>query len=414
MKADIIIANASEVLTLHGKAPRTGKEMRELEIIWGGAVVAKNGKIIAVGDSREILRLFEARKIIDASEKTVMPGFVDAHTHLVFAGAREFELEWKISGMKYMGIAKRGGGINYTMELTRKAAKRQLEKEAVRRLRSMLEYGTTTIEAKSGYGLNLEDEMKMLEVARNLAATQPVGIVPTFMGAHALPPEFGDFDGYTDFIVEKALPAAAKQKLAKYCDVFCEKGAFTIEQARCILAAAKRLGMGLRIHADEIENTGGAELAAELGCASADHLLAASEKGIKAMAEKGVVATLLPAAALALRTGKYADARKMIDAGVPVALGTDLSPNCWCENMQFVIALACYQMGMTQAEAITAATINAARSIGMAHEIGSLEKGKRADIILLDTPSHKYLGYKFGGNIVETVIKGGKVVVEKK
>ncbi len=411
MKADIIIANASELLTLQGKAPRTGKRMRELGIIKEGAVAVRNGKILAVGENREILRRFEAKKTTDASGKTVMPGFVDAHTHLVFAGAREFELEWKIDGMKYMDIAARGGGINYTMKLTRKATKKELEMQTMRRLRSMLECGTTTIEAKSGYGLNLKDEIKMLEVVKELAASQHVGIVSTFMGAHALPPEFKDFESYTNFIVEKALPAVARRKLAKYCDVFCEKGVFSPEQSRKILGAAKRLGMGIRMHADEIVNTGGAELAAGLGCASADHLLAASAEGIGALASKGVVAVLLPAAALALRTGKYADARKMIGAGVPIALGTDLNPNCWCENMQFVIALACYQMGMAQAEAITAATINAAHSIGLAQEIGSLEKGKRADIIILDVPNHKFLGYRFGGNLVETAIKNGRIVI---
>ncbi|MDD5503527.1 MAG: imidazolonepropionase, partial [Candidatus Thermoplasmatota archaeon] len=357
---------------------------------------------------------FEAKKTIDATGKTVIPGFVDSHTHLVFAGAREFELEWKIQGMKYMEIAKRGGGINYTVSQTRSASKEALKVEAKKRLDAMLDCGTTTIEAKTGYGLNIEDEIKMLEVAKELSESHPMTIVPTYMGAHALAPEFKDFDGYTEFIVKKALPAIAKTKLAKYCDVFCEKGVFTPEQTRKILKAAKKLKFGIRIHADEIENTTGAEIATELNCASADHLLAVSDKGIKALASKKVMATLLPGAALALRTGKYAPARKLIDAGVPVALATDMNPNCWNENMQLVIALACYQMEMTPAEAIVASTINAAHSIGMADQIGSLEKGKCADIIILDAPNHKFLGYRFGGNIVETVIKDGKIVREKK
>lgn len=410
MKADLVIKNASEILTLSGEAPKIKKNMQNLGIIHDGWVAIKNKRIVSVGDSKDMQR-WDAKKVVDASDKVVLPGFVDPHTHLVFAGSREFEMEWRIQGMDYLEIARHGGGIGYTMGLTRRASKDRLMIEAKKKLDSMLSYGTTTIEAKSGYGLSLRDEIKILDVMKTLSKG-PVDIVPTFMGAHSLPPEFEDYNAYTEYVVKAMIPEVAKQKLARYCDVFCDKGFFTVEQTHRILNAARKYGMGTRIHADEIERIGGAELAAETGCASADHLLKTDENGIKAMASKGTVGILLPAAAMVLRS-RYADARKMIDMGIPVALGTDLNPNCWVENMQLVIALACHQMGMTQAEAITAATINAAHSIGLSNEIGSIERGKRADIIILDIPNHKHLGYRFGGNLVETVIKNGKVMMER-
>ncbi|MEM3565903.1 MAG: imidazolonepropionase [Candidatus Bathyarchaeia archaeon] len=415
-KADTLIVNASELVTLAGdnEKPKTGKRMRELGIIKNGCVAIKDGKILAVGKTPEIRKNFRAEDIVNASGKTVLPGFVDPHTHLVFAGSRENEFQMRIEGASYMEILKAGGGILKTVRETRKASLDELLGFGLSTLDVMLRYGTTTVEAKSGYGLTKRDELKILEVIKRLNQLHAVDVVPTFMGAHAIPAEYaGNPEEYVSLVIDEMIPAVAEKKLAKFCDVFCERGVFNLEQTRKILIAAKKHGLGLKVHADEMSQMGGAELAASLEAVSAEHLLFASDVGLKAMAEKSVIAVLLPAAAFSLMTGRFADARKMIDYCVPIALGTDFNPSCWVENQQLVIAFACHFMRMTPAEAITAATINAAHAIGRASEVGSLEVGKKADIVILNVPNHVFLGYRFGVNLVDKVIKNGRTVVDE-
>lgn len=415
-KVDLLIVNANELITLEGgsQKPRVGKQMREIGVIHNGALAVKDGKIVAVGKTSEVTRVYRASNIISANEKIVLPGFVDPHTHLVFAGSREDEFQMRVEGAYYMEILKAGGGILKTVRETRKASVEKLADIALKRLDVMLEHGTTTVEAKSGYGLSTKDELKILEAIKRANQLHCIDVVPTFMGAHAVPPEYsGNQQAYVNLIVEEMLPKVAEGRLAEFCDVFCEKGVFSLEQTRHVLAAGKSYGLKAKVHADEMSMLGGAELAADIGAVSADHLLYSSDDGVKAMAAKGVVAVLLPAAAFSLMSGRYADARNMIECGVPVALGTDFNPSCWVENMQLVIAFACHFMKLTSAEAITAATINAAHAIGRAHEVGSLEIGKKADAIILNVPNHKFLGYRFGVNLVDKVVKNGRVIVDR-
>lgn len=415
-KVDLLIINASELVTLAGdnQKPRTGKQMRELGIIRNGCLAIKNGKIMAVGKTSEVRKKVKAENIINASGKTVLPGFVDPHTHLVFAGSREDEFQMRVEGASYMDILKAGGGILKTVRETRKASMDELLGFGLNTLDVMLQHGTTTVEAKSGYGLTTKDELKILEVIKRLNQLHAVDLVPTFMGAHTVPAEYkNNPEEYVNLVIGEMVPLVAEKGLAEFCDVFCEKGVFTLEQSRRILATAKNHGLKLKVHADEMNPLGGAELAANMEAVSAEHLLFSSEVGLKAMAEKGVIAVLLPAAAFSLMIGRYADARKMIDYGVPVALGTDFNPTAWVENQHLVIAFACYFMKMTPAEAITAATINAAHAIGRADEVGSLEVGKKADIIVLNVPNHFFLGYRFGVNLVDKVIKNGRLVVDE-
>ena len=415
-KVDLLIVNAKELLTLAGtnEKPRIGKQMRELGVVRKGALAIRDGRIVAVGKTSEITRKFRSENLISASGKIVLPGFVDAHTHLVFAGFREKEFQMRIEGASYMEILSAGGGILKTVRETRKASFDKLVDLAIQTLDVMLEHGTTTVEAKSGYGLATKDELKILEVIRRANQLHSVDVVPTFLGAHAVPPEYkNNAAEYVNLIVDEMIPQVAEKGLAEFCDVFCERGVFNLEQSKRILVAGKNYRLKPKIHADEMSTCGGAELAAEVGAVSADHLLFASMEGIKAMAEKCVAAVLLPGAAFSLMMGKFADARLMINCGVPVALGTDYNPSCVLENMQLVIAFACHFMQLTPAEAITAATINAAHAIGKAHEIGSLEVGKKADVIILNAPNHKFLGYHFGVNLVDKVIKNGRVVVDR-
>jgi imidazolonepropionase len=415
-KLDLLIVNADELVTLSGEShrPRTGKQMREIGIIRDGGLAVKDGRIVAVGKTPDVTKAFKAENVISANGKIVLPGFVDPHTHLVFAGSREDEFQMRIEGASYMEILKAGGGILRTVRETRKASFEKLVDYGTETLDAMLEHGTTTVEAKSGYGLTTKDEMKMLEVVQRLNQLHSVDIVPTFLGAHAIPPEFfNNPQGYVNLVIDEMIPKVAEKKLAEFCDVFCEKGVFTLEQTRRILTAGKNSGLKPKVHADEMSRLGGAELAAGIGAVSADHMLFSSTQGIKAMAEKGVAAILLPTAAFSLMTNRYADARTMIDCKVPLALGTDFNPNCWVENQQLVIALACHFMKMTPAEAITATTINAAYAVSRANEVGSLEIGKKADVIVLDVPNHKFLGYRFGVNLVDKVIKNGRIVIDK-
>jgi imidazolonepropionase len=413
-EVDLIIEHARQLVTVegHSQRPAIGTEMQSLPIIEDGAIAIKGEIIAAVGKSNEIVSEYSALEQIDASGKVVTPGLIDAHTHFVFAGSRENELELKIKGEGYLEILQRGGGILRTVRDTRAASKDQLLQISRRRSRNLLLHGTTTIEAKSGYGLTLEDEIKSLEVISEVNREGPLSLVPTFLGAHAVPPEYqGRTPDFVARVSQEWVEEISKRKLAEFCDVFCEKGVFEIADSRRILEAGKRAGLAARIHADELYPLGGAELAATVGAVSADHLLYASEQGLQRMAQAGVIATLLPAAPLTLMLDKYADARRIISEKVPVALGSDLSPSCWLENYQLVIALACYKLKMTPAEAVTAATINAAHSVQRAHEIGSIEPGKKADIAVFDIPDYRSLGYRLGMNLINTVVKRGRRVV---
>lgn len=415
-KADLLIVNANELVTLAGDSqkPRVGKQMRELGIIRDGCLAVRDGRIAAVGKTSEIAKLFRAEAIISANGKTVLPGFVDSHTHLIFAGSREDEFQMRVEGASFLEILEAGGGILKTVRDTRKASIDRLVDLGVKTLDVMLAHGTTTVEAKSGYGLTTKDELKILEATRRVNQLHTVDVVSTFLGALAVPPEYkGNLRGYVDLVAEEMLPKVAASVLAEFCDVLCEKGAFGLEQSRRVLMAAKNHGLRVKVHADEMSWSGGAELAADVGAISAEHLLFSSVDGVKAMASKGVVAVLLPAAALSLMLGRFADARLMIDCGVPVALGTDFNPSCLVESMQLIVAFACHFMRLTPAEAITAATINSAHAVGRAGDVGSLEVGKRADVVVLDAPNHKFLGYHLGVNLVEKVVKNGRVVVDK-
>lgn len=412
---DLIIQHAKQLVTArgHSETPAIGSEMEDLGILEDGAVAVNHGRIVSVGKTSEVLAEHSGTANIDASNRIVTPGFVDAHTHCVFAGSREFELELKIKGAGYLEILHGGGGILRTVRDTRAASKDQLIRICKERGENLLLHGTTTIEAKSGYGLTLEDEVKSLEVIRQLNDQGPLSLVPTFLGAHAVPPEYEDrVSDYVTQLCDNWIPVVAQRALAEFCDVFCEKGVFGIEDSRRILESGKRVGLLPKIHADELYPLGGAELAAEVGAVSADHLLYASAAGLELMKKAGVIATLLPAAPLTLMLDKYADARRIIAERVPVALGSDLSPSCWLENHQLVLALACYKLRMTPAEAIMAATINAAHAIRRSGEIGSIEVGKKADLNIFDISDFRFLGYRFGTNMVDTVVKNGKVVVE--
>lgn len=415
-KGNLLIKNASELVTVSGFKAKAGKEMADLHMIHDGAVVIEDGTIRMVGQTDEILMQIDENKydVIDASGKAVLPGFVDSHTHFVFGGYRAEEFSWRLEGMSYMDIMERGGGIVNTVRATKEASKEELLNEARKRLDSMLSFGVTTVEGKSGYGLDYETEIKQLEVMDELDKEHPVDIVRTFLGAHAVPKEYkGREDEFLDFMIDKVMPEVAERKLTQFCDIFCEKNVFSIEQSRRYLLKAKEMGFRIKFHADEIVQLGGAELAAEIGAVSADHLLQVSDEGIRRMAEAGVVATLLPGTAFSLKES-YARARAMIDRGCPVALATDLNPgSCFTESIPLIFSLAVLYMNMTTEEAVTALTLNGAAALGLADQIGSIDVGKKGDLILLEFPSNKYIPYHIGVNTVEKVIKNGRLVVDR-
>ncbi|RDU36503.1 imidazolonepropionase [Neobacillus piezotolerans] len=418
MSETILIKNASQVVTVKGysEKPATREEMANLSIIENGAVLLYGGKIAAVGTEEEVAAAAGGRldgaDIIDASGKIVLPGLVDPHTHLVHAGSREDEFGMRLKGATYMEIMESGGGIHATTSRTRAASAEELFFEGMKRLDSFLLHGVTTVEAKSGYGLDWETEYKQLVVSKKLNEAHAADVVSTFMGAHAVPAEFkSDPDRFIDLIIEEMLPKVAEEGLAEFNDVFCERGVFTPEQSRRLLEAGKRFGLTPKIHADEIEPYEGAELAAEVGAISADHLLKASQTGIERMAEKSVIGVLLPGTAFFLMA-ESANGRKMIDSGVAVALSTDCNPGSSpTVSMPLIMNLACLKMGMSPEEVITAATINAAHAIGRAGKVGSIETGKQADILIANVPNYKKLQYNYGMNHTDTVIKKGKIVV---
>ena len=415
MSRELLITHASQLVTLAGPPrPRAGPEMRQLAIIEDGALLARDGVIVAVGATSEVAPRADARALrIDASGSVVMPGFVDPHTHSVFAGTREDEYEMRATGATYQEIAARGGGIHSTVRKTREASERELFELARVRVRWLLEHGTTTIEAKSGYGLTVEDEMKILRVIRRLDAETPLELVPTFLGAHEIPDKYRENrEEYIRLVIDEMLPRVAAEGLARYCDVFCESRVFTVDESRRVLARAKELGLGIRLHAEQLSLSGGARLAAELGAVSADHLEWVDESGIEGLRRAGVIAILLPGAVFNLGLTRYAPARTMIDSGLPVALATDFNPGSSpTPSMQMILSIACTQMRMTPAEAIAAATINAAYSLARGARLGTLEPGKQADIVVFGCPDYRQIPYFFGVNHVTVVIKAGQVLI---
>ena len=417
MKMDLIIKNIGKLVTMEGSfLPRTGKQMNELTILENAYIAVVEGKIFQVGTGEDYRELAGESTIIDdASGMLVTPGLVDSHTHLVHGGSRENEFSKKLNGVPYIQILQEGGGILSTVNATKKATFDELYNKAKKSLDRMLEFGVTTVEEKSGYGLELETEVKQLEVSHKLDKNHPVDLVHTFLGAHAVPVEYkSNNKAYIKLLVEEIMPKVKELGLAEFCDVFCEEGVFSVEESDYILSKAKEMGYKLKIHADEIVPIGGAELAAKLGCISADHLMAASDEGLRDMAGKGVIANILPGTSFNLNKPS-ADGRKMIDLNVPVSLSSDYNPgSCPSENLQFVMQLGCLNLKMTPNEVLTAVTINAAHCVDRATEIGSIEVGKKADIAIFDAPNVEYLMYHFGINHIDRVYKEGRLVVKNK
>jgi len=421
VSGNLIVRNAAQLVTCSGFKAKQGKEMSDLKIIDQGALVIEAGRIKAVGKTDDVLAGLDetdAREkgfdIIDAAGKAVLPGFVDSHTHLVFGGHRAEEFSWRLRGDSYMDILKRGGGILNTVRATREADNEELFEAGIQRLDSMVSFGVTTVEGKSGYGLDHDTEIKQLEVMEELDRRHPMDVVRTFLGAHAVPEAYkGREDVFIDYVIEQVMPDVVEDNLAEFCDIFCEKNVFSLDQSRRFLLKAKAMGLKIKIHADEIERLGGAELAAEIGAVSADHLLQASDRGIADMAKAGVVATLLPGTAFCLKA-PYARARYMIDNDCAVALATDLNPgSCYSESIPLVFALATLYMNMSIEEAVTALTLNGAAALDRADIIGSLDPGKLGDVIILEVPSYQFIPYHVGVSCVEKVIKKGRLVFDK-
>ena len=408
-RGDLLIENIGELVTVAGTTRRGREAMRDIRVLSGPAsVLIRDGKIAYAGPSADCPTVESGVERVDAKGHSVLPGLVDSHTHLVFGGFREDEFQWRLAGESYMSIMEKGGGIAATTTATREASAEELTEAALLHLRSMLRMGVTTMEAKSGYGLDKETELRQLEVAKRLDEMQPIDVISTYLGAHDIAPEYqGDPDGYIDFIIREMLPIVKERGLARNVDIFTEKNVFDLEQSRRLLTAARDMGFATKMHADEIYPLGGAGLAADLGCLSADHLLKISDKDIDKMAKSHTVSTLLPLTAFSLMDD-YAPARKMIDAGCAVALASDLNPgSCFSCSIPLMIALATIYMHMSVEEAVTALTINAATALGLQDEIGSIEEGKAGDVVILRYPSYKFLSYHFGMNIVETTVKGG-------
>jgi imidazolonepropionase len=414
----MLLHSASQLLTIAG-SPQCGRALGNLGIISNGAVLIHDDKIQAVGSSHELLQAYPNEQPLDAQGKVVMPGFVDPHTHLLWAGDRAAEFEMRLEGKTYLEILAAGGGILSTVQATRQASLDRLLEETRPRLHEMLAHGTTTAEGKTGYGLQTETELRMLRALLLLDAEGPLEIAPTFLGAHAIPPEFRDDpDGYTSHLCSEMLPMVHKwwashlpARALPFVDVFCETGAFSLNQSRSILEKAKSLGFPLKIHADEFDNLGGASLATELGAVSADHLVKTSQEDINALAHSDTVAVALPCTPFGLSEKEYTPARAILEAGGLLALATDLNPGtAWGGDMQFTIALACRYLHLTPAQAIVASTLNAAAAIQRADQIGSLEPGKQADMLILNVSDYRHLGYRFATNLVQTVIKRGKIV----
>ena len=405
----LLINNIGLLATPEGQSARSGEQQGKIKLLEKAWLLAEDGRVAAVGSGAA--PPLDAQ-VLDAQGKLVTPGLVDAHTHLIFGGWRQHELALKLRGVSYLEIRSQGGGILSTVRATRAATEQELTDKAAAALHEMLCFGVTTAEAKSGYGLNTEDELKALRVIRRLNSEQPVELAATFMGAHALPPEYKENrEEYLRLLCEEMIPQVAREHLAEFCDVFCETGVFTAEESRRILEAGKRCGLIPKIHADEINPIGGSQLTRELGAISAEHLIVCPPEGIAAMAEAGTVACCLPATSFYLGA-TFAPVRDMISAGVPVAMASDFNPgSCPSLNLQFVMNLGCLKYRMTPEEVLTAVTLNAAAAIRRADRIGSLEAGKQADLVIWDAPDLNYICYRMGSNLAHTVVKKGKVVV---
>lgn len=416
ISADLLVSDIGHLATPRGPAPLCGKRLADLALVEDAAIACKDGVIVAVGKRKEVeaeVTLGRGGNRFEAGGMCAIPGYVDAHTHLPYAGDRLADFERRLAGATYKEILDAGGGIHTTVAATRRASVEELTRLTISRLDRMLLHGTTTAEAKSGYGLSTESECKQLEALGNASEAHAIEIHPTFMGAHVIPHEHAaDREGYLRLLCDEMLPAVKARGIAKSVDVFCEKDVYSVADARRILAAAKALGFSLRMHAEELEPLGGAELAAELGAASADHLVHVSDAGIERMAHASVAAVLLPGTTFFLKGRKYAPARKLVEAGAPIAIATDCNPgssNTYA--MANVLALACLQMDLSIAEALSAATLGGAFALHMHATHGSLEVGKRADFQLLRVPDYRHVVYRWGENHVDTVVKGGQVVV---
>ena len=449
MDIDLLIAHASQLLVipLHDGGPQRGTRLGDLGLIEDGAVAIRGEQIVAVGPASDLAARFKAKQVVDAAGKVVMPGFVDPHTHVVWAGDRAAEFEQRIAGATYLEIMSAGGGIMATVRETRAASVDQLVEETRPRLDRMLAHGATTVEAKTGYGLETAAELRMLEAIARLDAEHPIDLVPTFIGAHAIPAAYlGREDACTDLVVNEMLPAVREWLIADsrwqvadgrlhavrhqlsaigyppsaishrlFCDVFCEEGAFTLAQSRKILEAARALGFGLKIHSDEFAPLGGTQLAVELGAASADHLVVTPPREIEALGRSSTVAVSLPGTPFGLGQTAFTPAQAILGAGGILALATDCNPGTtWCESMQMVIAIACRYLRITPAQAIVASTLNAAHAVGLGDRIGSLQPGRQADVIILGAPDYRHIGYRYGVNLVEKVIKRGRIVADWK
>ncbi len=419
-KIDLLITNIAQVCTVPAGngGPQRGSAFGTLGIVEDAAIAVNQGKVVMVGPSSEMAKAYRAAETLDTQGCAVVPGFVDPHTHLVWAGDRAAEFEMRLAGATYMEIMAAGGGINNTVAKTRAASVEQIVAETRPRLERMLRAGTTTVEIKTGYGLNVETEIKLLDAIYRLQDEfTALDIVPTFLGAHAVPPEYQDrTDDYVAVLVEHMIPAVAdyarsSQRAMPFIDVFCEAGVFDVAQTRRILEAGKAAGMPLKVHADEFQALGGTALAVELGAASVDHVISTREADIQALGKGSTVAVSLPATPFGLGQPSYTPAHKIVEAGGALALATDCNPGtAWCESMQFIMALACRAMRLTPAQALAAATINAAFAVGMGDCVGSLEPGKQADLVILDTADWRHVAYRFGGNLARMVIKRGRVV----
>ncbi len=419
MKATLVVENIKNLLTIRGEnGPRKGRMQKEVGLIKNGIIAVKDDEIIYLGQGNlpKEIEIDENTVFIDGSGKTVTPGLIDPHTHLVHGGSREHELSMKLAGKGYLDILAAGGGIHSTARATEKASFEDLYEKANKSLNILMSYGVTTVEAKSGYGIgSFDTEIKQIEVANKLNQDHPLDIISTFMGAHAVPEEYKDnSDSFVDKIINEQIPYIAEKRLAKFCDVFCEEGVFSVDQSRRILNAAKANGLIPKVHADEIVSLGGAELAAEVGCISAEHLIGASDQGIKDMGQKGTIAVLLPGTSFNLQKGTAARARMMIEENVPVAISTDYNPgSCPSENLQLMMTLASLTLKMQPEEVLVGVTMNAAAALGLEDKIGSLELGKKADIAIFDAPNLDYMIYHFGINHTDTVVKNGKIIYKK-
>ncbi len=419
---DLIIDHIGQlcVVPAQNKGPQRGAVLGKLGIVENAALAIQSGLIVAVGPRDEVLANYSAAATLDAGERLATPGLVDSHTHLVWAGDRAEEFEQRLAGATYLEIMAAGGGIHRTVRQTRAAALLELVETAKIRLDSMLQYGTTTAECKTGYGLSKEAELDLLNAIALLDVEHPIDLIPTFLGAHAIPPEFEDQpDSYVQFVIERMIPAVVAWREEHwpgplFCDVFCDQGAFTLEQTRRIFGAAKQAGMPLRLHSDEFKALGGTEMALQMGATTVDHLLVTGPEDVKRLGKSKTIAVLLPTTPFGLGVPNTAPAKALLEWGAAIALGTDCNPGtAWCESMQMVLALATRALGLTPAQAIAAATINGAYAVGLGEKTGSLEIGKQADLVIWDSPDYRHLGYRFGGNLVRAVVKRGQVVVER-